>query len=78
MNNMRFYIIPNLLELDKYLDLSKKYDFGFEYNEFFNPTLLDSNDLSNVINKYKALNRKNDTMHGVFYDITLMVIEKIY
>ena len=77
MNNMRFYVIPNLLELNKYLDLSKKYDFGFEYNEFFNPTLLDSNDLDKVINKYKSLNRKNDTMHGVFYDITLNSTDKL-
>ena len=69
---MRFHIIPNLNELDKYLDLSKKYDFGFEYNEFFKPEILDNKKLLNeIISKYKSLNRKNDTLHGVFFDIVL-------
>ena len=69
---MRFHIIPNLNELDKYLDVSKKYDFGLEYNEFFKPEILDNEKLLNeIISKYKSLNRKNDTLHGVFFDIVL-------
>ena len=68
---MRFYIIPNINQLDKYLELSEKYDFGFEYNEFYEPHILDSNELDSYIYRYKSLNRKNDTLHGVFYDITL-------
>lgn len=69
---MRFYIIPNLNQLDKCIQLSKKYNFGFEYNEFFNPCLLDDKQkLNEVINTYKQLNRSNDYMHGVFLDICL-------
>ena len=69
---MRYHIIPKLNQLDKYLELSKKYDLGFEYNEFFIPNLLDNEKaLNNVINEYKKLNRKNDTLHGVFFDIVL-------
>ena len=69
---MKYYVIPNLNEINKYLDLSNEYNLGFEYNEFFNPKLLDNeNELNDVINQYKKLGRKNDTMHGVFYDITL-------
>ena len=45
---MRYHIIPKLNQLDKYLELAKKYDLGFEYNEFFMPNLLDDE---------KALNR---------------------
>jgi len=69
---MKYYVIPNLNEIDKYLDLSKEYDLGFEYNEFYIPSLLDDeNKLNEVINKYKSLNRAKDTLHGVFFDITL-------
>ena len=69
---MRYYVIPNLDNLDKYLDLSKKYDLGFEYNEFYIPSILDDKKkLNEIIESYKKLNRLNDTMHGVFFDITL-------
>lgn len=74
---MRFYVIPNLKELNKYLELSSKYNLGFEYNEFFNPNILDSNDLDNIIKKYQSLNRKCDTLHGVFYDIALNSNDKL-
>ena len=69
---MRYYIIPNIKEIDKYIELSKKYNLGFEYNDFFIPKLLDDKDkLEDTINQYLKLNRNNDTMHGVFFDIVL-------
>lgn len=69
---MKYYIIPNLKDLDKALEYSKKYNLGFEYNEFFNPDLLDDLDqFDNAIISYKALKRNNDTLHGVFLDICL-------
>ena len=69
---MRYHIIPKLNQLDKYLELSKKYDLGFEYNEFFIPDILDDEKtLNNIISEYKKLNRKNDTLHGVLFDIVL-------
>ena len=69
---MKYYVIPNLKELDKYLKLSKEYNLGFEYNEFFDPVLLDDEkELNKKIEEYKKLNRIGDTLHGVFYDICL-------
>ena len=68
---MKYYVIPKLSELDKYLEISNKYNLGFEYNEFFNPNILDSADLDGIIEEYKKLNRIGDTLHGVFYDIVL-------
>ncbi|MCR5646905.1 MAG: sugar phosphate isomerase/epimerase [Acholeplasmatales bacterium] len=69
---MRYHIIPKLNELDKYLELSKQYNLGFEYNEFFIPSILDDEKrLNEIIDEYKKLNRSNDTLHGVFFDITL-------
>lgn len=67
---MKIYVIPNLKEIDKWVSLSKDNDLGFEYNEFYNPHLLDDEKLLNeLINKYDILNRNNDTLHGVFFDI---------
>ena len=67
---MKYHIIPNLEHLDLYQDLAKKYNLGFEYNDFFMPNLLDDSDkVVEVVLKYKSLNRLNDTSHGVFFDI---------
>ena len=67
---MKYYVIPNLSELDKYLKLASDYNLGFEYNDFFDPNLLDNNEkLNDTISKYQSLKRKGDTLHGVFYDI---------
>ena len=67
---MRFYVIPNLNEIDKWNELSLSLNLGYEYNDFYNPCLLDNEDkLNDIIEKYKLLNRKNDTLHGVFFDI---------
>ncbi len=69
---MKYHVIPKLDELDKYLELSKEYNLGFEYNEFFIPSTLDNEEkLTNIIKEYKKLGRTNDTLHGVFFDITL-------
>ena len=68
---MKYYIIPNKDDLDKYIKLANKYNLGFEYNDFYDPKFLDNGNVDNLINIYKSLNRKDDTMHGVFYDIVL-------
>ena len=69
---MKYHVIPKLDELDKFLKLSKEYNLGFEYNEFFIPSTLDNEEkLNNIIKEYKKLGRTNDTLHGVFFDITL-------
>lgn len=69
---MRYYVIPNLNELNQYLELSKGYDLGFEYNEFYVPSLLDdSKKLDEVVSAYYNLKRKGDTLHGAFLDIVL-------
>ena len=70
---MKLYVIPHLEEIDKWISLSKEYNLGFEYNEFFNPNVLDNEHLLNeLITKYKDLNRNADTLHGVFFDINLV------
>ena len=69
---MKYYVIPDLDNIEIYLELSKEYNLGFEYNDFFMPKLLDDESkLNNVISEYQKLNRVGDTLHGVFFDISL-------
>ncbi|MCR5273063.1 MAG: sugar phosphate isomerase/epimerase [Lachnospiraceae bacterium] len=72
--NRKVHLIPDFENIEKSLILEKKYDAAFEYNDFFNPSLLeDEKALKERIAFYKSLDRdrKNDTLHGVFFDITL-------
>lgn len=68
----RLYCIPNLDHISDFVDFSKKYDAGFEYNDFFLPSVLDNPaEVSAIIQTYLALDRdrSEDTLHGVFLDI---------
>jgi sugar phosphate isomerase/epimerase len=74
---MKFYIIPNIKDINKWNDLSYKYNLGFEYNDFYLPNILDDKDsLDLLIEKYLKLNRKDDTLHGVFFDINFASVDR--
>lgn len=64
-------IIPNKDCLEDSLALAKKYNVGFEYNDFFNPNLLDDGDeLQKRIAEYQSHTLpKYTTLHGAFYDV---------
>lgn len=65
-------IIPDILELGEYLELADRYSLGFEYNDFFDPQVLDNQSaLRERIDVYRRLGRPAglDTMHGAFYDL---------
>ena len=67
-----FYCIPNLNQISCYLEFSEKYNVGFEYNDFFLPSVLDDEErISQIIASYSSLNRdcSEDFLHGVFFDI---------
>lgn len=66
------YCIPKLDQIDKFIDFSREYHAGFEYNDFFLPAILDQPDkVEEIIQAYLALDRdrSEDTLHGVFLDI---------
>ena len=68
------YCIPKLNQLDDYVSFSNKYNAGFEYNDFFIPSILDDvKRTDEIIDIYKSLDRdrSNDTLHGVFLDICI-------
>ena len=71
---MKLHIIPNYKEAQKWCDFAKELDAVFEYNEFFNPSIMDDPQLKReIIDTYKSLprDRSMDTLHGAFLDIVV-------
>ena len=64
-------IIPNSAKLEESLFLAEKYNTGFEFNDFFVPKVLDSDEVvDEIIGKYKIYNLPNYcTVHGAFFDV---------
>ena len=51
---MKIYVIPQVNEIKKWEKLSIDYNLGFEYNDFYDPKLLDNKEkLDQLIEKYK-------------------------
>lgn len=70
----QIHLIPDISNLEKTMELANKYHAAFEYNDFFIPQVLaDPGEVQRRIRIYKALDRdrKKDTLHGAFLDITI-------
>ncbi len=70
----KIYLIPDIDNLEKTMELACKYEAYFEYNDFFLPHVLDNEEeVQRRIKIYKNLDRdrSNDTLHGVFLDIII-------
>ncbi|MCR4648755.1 MAG: sugar phosphate isomerase/epimerase [Lachnospiraceae bacterium] len=67
----RYLIIPDIDKIDEYLELAKKHNLGFEFNDFFSPTMLsDDEACSERINLYKKFDLPDLlTSHGDFFDV---------
>ena len=66
--------IPDYKQAEKWASIAQEFGLNFEYNDFFNPMVLDNtNHLNEIIKSYERIGRDtgNDTMHGAFYDITV-------
>lgn len=64
-------VIPNRAEMDAYMGLSRRYEAGFEYNEFFMPAVLDDEtECEKVMQAYKKQSLPSyTTVHGAFFDV---------
>lgn len=64
-------IVPDINNIQESLSLAEKYSLGFEYNDFYNPSVLDDgNRLNQIIETYsKNVLPKYCTIHGAFYDV---------
>lgn len=68
------YLIPDINNLERTMELAKQYGASFEYNDFFLPQVLsDEEELKRRIQIYKSLDRdrSKDTLHGAFFDIAI-------
>ena len=70
----QWHIIPEYENIEKSLELAKKYNAVFEYNDFFKPDVFENEEILNErINFYKGLDRdrSKDTLHGIFLDLCI-------
>lgn len=69
----KFLIIPQINNIDESLKLAEEYGFGFEYNDFFTPDILENESLADeLISRYKARELPEYcTMHGDFFDVLI-------
>lgn len=67
----KILIIPDEKKLSASLELVREYSVGFEYNDFFNPQVLDNDDeVDRLISDYKKETLPSYcTMHGAFFDV---------
>lgn len=74
----KFLIIPKLDEMEESLRLAEKYGFGFEYNDFFIPDVMDDEKLTDdIVSRYKAHKLPEYcTMHGAFFDVLIFSSDK--
>ncbi len=67
-------IIPQAEKLTEYVELAREHGYGFEYNDFFVPALLDDEAaLEERITLYNRPEHKTQfsTMHGAFFDVAI-------
>ena len=70
----KLMIIPQKDNLTEYVALSREWGCGFEYNDFFNPSLLDDEEaLEQRIQLYTMSENKPlfSTVHGTFFDVSV-------
>lgn len=66
-----FLIVSKADGLSEYSKIAAEYGVGYEYNDFFNPEVLDDAELQDsIINKYRESKvPEYCTMHGAFFDV---------
>lgn len=68
------YLIPDLEDREESLELLKKYDGNYEYNDFFIASILeDKKKQLEIIEEYAKFRSdfSKDTIHGAFLDVTV-------
>lgn len=71
-------IIPDRKRMSDSIRLMKEYDFGFEFNDFYMPKVLDSKERTDeIVLEYKKYELpKYNTMHGAFYDVVPFSVDE--
>ncbi len=74
----RILIVSMEDNLEKYKEVAREYEVGFEINDFYNPDVLaDTRRQREIIHKYRECGLPDYfTMHGAFYDVILFSEDK--
>lgn len=70
----QLYMIPDKNRITETLELAEEYHAAFEYNDFFNPTVLDDRKKTEELISFylkQPHDCSQDTMHGAFLDIII-------
>ena len=70
----QWHIIPEYENIEQSLELAKKYDAAFEYNDFYKVAVFENEELlEERIQFYLGLDRdrSKDTLHGIFLDLCI-------
>lgn len=64
-------MIPDRYHLEADMELAKQYSLGYEYNDFFNPSVLDNKkEQSEIVKGYQdTYLPQYATLHGAFFDV---------
>lgn len=71
-------IIPDRKNINTSLEIAREYGAGFEYNDFFDPDVLDDSELCRkTAEEYKGFPLPQYcTLHGAFYDVIVFSVDK--
>ncbi len=75
---VRLLMIPQLSALEECAAFAEQYQMGFEYNDFFNPQILDHAERTEtLIHTYQRVKLPAYcTLHGAFFDVIPFSIDK--
>ena len=78
MNGTKYLIIPDREHIADSLALAEEYGTGFEFNDFFNPEMLESpTETDRLIDFYLSQPLPGfNTLHGAFFDITVFSYDR--
>lgn len=68
------YLVPDREDFTRSMELAREYQGAFEYNDFWNPKVLDDEKKQDEIINFYAKHRTDfskDTLHGAFLDVTI-------
>ena len=67
------YVIPDAEKLPEYVEFSRQYDLGWEFNDFMYPSVLEDEEIkAGIIDKYRSYDMPARlSLHGAFLDVTV-------
>lgn len=79
MDTKKLLIIPDKNNIADSIAVAKRYNCGFEYNDFFHPDVLDNQELvDDIVKAYQGNTEMPEysTLHGAFLDVTIFTQDK--